>query len=167
MNAETFELLEKLHGRHGPREFGKICQKFLALSFRLAGFTHIEERGVQGVDLDAASDSEKFTTEVKTTVKDSILFQKKDAEGLLKRTADGYRPLLAVLRLGPLSDWFLVHADRLKPGLLLIDMLRPYRFRELEQRLDPLFDDAVREHGAGAMREAQVYLDDMLRKLGP
>jgi Holliday junction resolvase len=164
MTPATFELLEQLHARHGPREFGKMCQKFLALSFRQAGFTHIEERGVQGVDLDAASDTEKYTTEVKTTVKDSIQFQKKDAEGLLKRTADGYRPLLAVLRLGLFSDWFLVHADRLKPGLLLIDMLRPYRFTELEQRLDPLFDEAVRLHGAGALREAQVYLDEVLRK---
>ena len=149
MEAATFELLEKLHGQHGPREFGKMCQKFLAISYRLAGFQHIEERGVQGVDLDAASDSEKYTTEVKTTIRDSIHFQKKDAEGLLKRTADGYQPLLAVLRLGPFSEWFLVHADRLKPGLLLIDMLRPYRYKELEDRLGPLFDAAVRTHGAG------------------
>lgn len=165
MNPATFELLEQLHGRHGPREFGKICQKFLAISYRLAGFSHIVERGVQGVDVDAAIGGERYATEVKTTVKDSVHFQKKDAAGLQDRARDGYRPLLAVLRLGPLSEWFMVHAERLKTGVLLIDSLRPYRFRQLEDRLGPLFDEAVRLHGEGALREAQVYLDDILRKM--
>jgi len=125
------------------------------------------ERGVQGVDVDAANDTgERYTTEVKTIRKSWVAFQAKDARGLLARANDGYVPLLAVLRLSPLSQWYLLHARDLSPGRLQIDALRPYRCRDLERRVLPLLDEAVERHFEGTLNGSQAYLDDVLRRGG-
>jgi hypothetical protein len=166
VRTPTYRRLKMLHHRHGAREFGKICQKLLAVTYRLAGFTHVIERGVQGVDVDAGDGRERYATEVKTTQKASVPFQQKDADGLCGRAMDGYVPLLAVLRLGALSDWYLARAESLRPGILLIDVLRPYRLRELERRLQPCFDEAVENHFAGALTGSQAYLDGILQQAG-
>src|SRR5262249_22675601 len=122
---------------YGPREFGKLCQKLLAITYRHAGFVHVVERGVQGVDVDAAGRQAKFATEVKTTINGEIVFQTKDVTGLNARPADGYLPLLGALHLSPLSDWLLADAEHLAPGRLALDKLRPYRRHDLEKCLRP------------------------------
>ncbi|HYV37557.1 MAG TPA: hypothetical protein VE988_17760 [Gemmataceae bacterium] len=166
MLITTYNCLINLHHRHGPREFGKICQKMLAISYHRAGFGHVVERGVQGVDLDAANGEIKYTTEVKTTISDSISFEEKDAAGLAARHADGYHRLLAVLQLKPLSDWLIVDAEYLEPGRLHLDTLRPYRRNELETQLRTLFAAVVDEHGESSLTGAQAYLDKVLFRLG-
>jgi Holliday junction resolvase len=167
MNSHTFAKLQEIHQRYGPQEFGKICQKLLAIAFRSCGYGHVVERGVQGVDVDAAQDGgERYSLEVKTTEKDSIVFGRKDEEGLSSRAKDGYRPLLAVLQLGPLSEWYFVDSKRVRVGTLTVESLRPYRQRELEQIISPLFEDSVRGHHSGIMNTGQEYLDKVLRGSG-
>jgi len=167
MKTEVYERLKELHDKYGPQEFGKLCQKFLAIGFRLAGYSHIVERGVQGVDVDAAEEKgEKYSIEVKTTTKKSVNFEQKDVDGLQKRKKDGYQAVLAVLRLDRFSDWIFAKADRIKPGSLFIDSLRPYRLHELERCICPLIDKAISEHFEGTMGEAQKYLDKVLRQKG-
>jgi len=167
MKTEIYEQLKKLHEKYGPQEFGKLCQKFLAIGFQLAGYGHIVERGVQGVDVDAAGEKgEKYTIEVKTTVKKLVNFEQKDVDGLQKKKVDGYLGVLAVLRLDRFSNWIFAKANTIKPGSLLIDSLRPYRLRELEGRICPLIDKAINEHFEGTMREGQGYLDTVLRHKG-
>jgi hypothetical protein len=167
MKIETYERLRDLHGRYGAQEFGKLCQKLLAISFGMAGYGHVVERGVQGVDVDAGEENgQRYAVEVKTTTKESVQFEQKDAEGLENRRKDGYQPLLAVLRLFLFSEWYFVKADRLKPGGILLDSLRPYRLRILEDRIKPCFDQAVDEHFNGAFERAQAYLDGVLREKG-
>ncbi len=166
MRRATYEWLSLLYDRHGPREFGKLCQKLLAIAYRRGGFVHVVERGVQGVDVDAAEGQTKYSTEVKTTVSETIVFQAKDVVGLAGRQADGYLPLLGVLRLSPLSDWFLVDAEHLQPGRLPLEKLRPYRRHDLENHIRPLFATAVEEHAGTALAGAQAYLDRVLRQLG-
>jgi len=167
METETYERLKKLHDKYGPQEFGKICQKFLAISFQMAGYNHIVERGVQGVDVDAAGESRgKYAIEVKTTVTKSINFDQKDVDGLQKRKEDGYQSILAVLRLDRFSDWIFAKADTIKAGSLYIDSLRVYRLHELERCIRPRFYEAVKEHFDGTVREAQRYLDNVLRQKG-
>jgi len=167
VTTELYWLLTDLHARHGRYEFGKIVQKLLAIGFRFAGFPHIVERGVQGVDVDAADDSiGRYSTEVKTTQKAAISFAVKDRKGLAARQQDGYQPVLAVLRLSPLSDLLLVHAAPLRCGRLQIASLGPFRINDLELRIQPCFARAVREHFEGALRESQFYLDRVLREYG-
>ena len=167
MKSATYDLLKRLHDRYRPRRFGVLTQKLLAISYRFAGFRHVIERGVQGVDVDAANGfEERYATEVRTTVTDSVPFHQKDADGLASRGQDGYQSRLAVLQLRPLSEWYVVYAERLKVGNQLIESLRPYRDRELEQRLRPHFDQAVEDHFDDALAEGPSYLDRILRELG-
>jgi hypothetical protein len=166
MHRATYEWLRLLYGQFDAREFGKLCQKFLAITYRRAGFAHVVEPGVQGVDVDAAGGKARYATEVKTTIRAALLFQAKDALGLAARRTDGYLPLVGVLRLSPLSDWLLVDAEHLGPGWLMIDRLRPYRRRELEEQLRPVFAAAVDEHAEAALAGGQGYLDRVLYELG-
>jgi hypothetical protein len=166
MKTTTYRGLCALHDRHGPREFGKICQKLLALAFRAGGCPHVVERGVQGVDIDAVWAGTKYTVEIKTTRQSAIHLLPKDVLGLASRSRDGYRPLLGVLRLSPLADWLLADAGCLQAGELAIDALRPHRSECLERRLRPLFDDVLAAHAGNTLRESQRYLDRILRQQG-
>jgi Holliday junction resolvase len=169
MKAHVYECLSALGERHGPRERGKLCQKLLAIALQMSGCTQIIERGVQGVDVDACqANGEKYSIEVKTTVRDSVPLREKDVLGLRQRAQqDGYRPLLGVLRIGVLScEWYLAKAQSLRAGVVQIDSLRPYRVRSLEQLIQPLFEKAACDHFDGAMKGAQLYLDTVLREHG-
>ena len=167
MKTETYERLKSLYDRWDSREFGKLSQKFLAIAFRRGGYTHIEGRGVQGVDFDAANgQEERYAVEVKTTLARSVSFKKKDVEGLIRRKKDGYEPILAVLRLERFSDWILARAETIKSGSLYIDTLRAHRLSHLEQRIGPIFDGVLEDHFRGAMQEGQSYLDGVLRREG-
>lgn len=167
MRLDTYRWLCLLHERHGAREFGKIGQKLLAIAYRMAGFGRVIERGVQGVDVDAANGGpDRFSTEVKTTTGTTVLFQAKDAAGLAARRADGYQSLLGVLRLSPLSEWHLADAEHLQVGRLALESLRPYRRRDLEDRLRPCFVTALEEHFEEALVHAQSYLDRVLHDMG-
>lgn len=167
MRTTIYRLLTRLHSHHKPREFGKICQKFLALAYRTAGFMHVVERGVQGVDVDAANDCcEKYGIEVKTTCTDSVEFKRKDVDGLMSRCQDGYVPLLGVLRLGPLSDWWLAAAADLRAGRLCVERLRPYRRKDLEDVIKPVLDAVIEQHFEATLYRSQAYLDEILRGVG-
>lgn len=167
MRTTTYQLLTKLHRRFGPRRFGVICQKFLAIAYREAGFAHVVERGVQGVDVDAANGfCQRYAIELKTTRKDSIDFKRKDFNGLMSRRQDGYLPLLGVLRLGPLSDWWLAVASELCAGRLCIQRLRPYRRKDLEEFIKPFLDSVIEEHFEETLYGSQTYLDEVLRGRG-
>lgn len=164
MKTATYLRLARLHARHGPREFGKIVQKLVALAFRHGGCMHVVERGVQGVDVDVAWSDEKYSVEIKTTRTSHVVYQTKDLVGLQRRGQDGYRPLVGVLRLGALSDWYLVDANRMRPGSHDIECLRPYCRHDLGAHLRLHFELMVEQHFDGALLASQSYLDGVLRE---
>jgi hypothetical protein len=166
VNTATYLNLCRLHARHGPREFGKICQKFVALAFRQGGCNHVVERSVQGVDVDAAWGEKKYTIEIKTTTKRHVLYQRKDANALALREQDGYCPVLGVLPLRALAVWYLVDAHRIQPGAHEINSLRPFRCDKLESCLKSHFDGIVADHFEGAWAGAQAYLGQVLGRCG-
>ena len=99
------------------------------------------------MDIDSAWDPEnKFATEIKTTEKTCVAFLPKDVAGLASRQRDGYQPLLGVLRLSPLSVWFLADATGLKSRNWDLEALRPRRRLDMEARLEPLFAVVVEQH---------------------
>lgn len=171
MKTETYDKLMKLYNKYGAQEFGKLCQKFLALAFKKAGFTHIVERGVQGVDIDVAVESgekyaEKYAIEVKTTTGRSISVGPKDVDGLRKRGVDLYKPVLAVLQLKPLSHWIFAKADEIKSKSYDMTILEYYKLQHLEEQICPKFDEVVDEYFRWTMEEGQGYLNKILREQG-
>ena len=166
MKTETYRSLIKLHIKFKPQEFGKICQKILAISFQESGYNCVAEteRGVQGVDIgEVEKGDEKYSIEVKTTNKDIIYYGQKDLDGLKYQKEKGYEPIIAVLRLDMFSDWIFARADRLKIGSIYINSFRAFRLPELEKTIQPFFDIAVEEHFMSTMEGGQEYLDKVLK----
>ena len=167
MTTETYEQLKKICDKYGAQEFGKLCQQMLALTLDASNFKVMEVRLVEGVDIDAMQDGEKYAIEVKTVTRNNtIYFGHKDREGLVKRKEDSYQSVVAVLRLDRFSDWMFAKADSIKPGSVYIDKLRVYRLTGLEKRISPFFDKTVSDHYAGTMKDGQRYLNDILRQKG-
>ena len=170
MKYETIEMLKNINEQYNI-EFGKICQKLLALSFKRAGFNRIKEREVQGVDIDASNNDEiKYTIEVKTTTLDSIKIEGKDIKGLAEMQEDGYKPLLAALRIGVLEDWIFTEADYLSAVTYPIHFLDIYNLPKLQQLITPYFDEVVKEHYYSLLNDSNKkpleYLKKELEKSG-
>jgi len=174
MKVETLDLLQKLQKKFGIKgtpagPFGKIVQKLLAVSFHETGFTDIVERGVQGVDIDVTwKSNEKFAIEVKTTGKLSIDVSSDNLHALRDRTKEGYLPIIAVLRLSPLENWMFakIPLEEIPTGSVLIEKLRTYRLRDMENRVSPWFDSVVRELFNEIMRKGEQYLIEKLKHIG-
>lgn len=169
MDTETYERLKELYDKYGPQEFSKICQKFLAIAFKKAGYSGAaeSERGVQGVDIEEVEKKgKKYSIEVKTTIKDYIIYEEKDEKGLQYKKEKNNQPILAILKLDIFEEWFFIKADNLKAGRLNIDSLRPYRVHELEKEISPFFDEAVKEHHRNTFNEGQEYLNRVLKERG-
>lgn len=130
----------------------------------MQGYDHVVERGVQGVDLDVArSGGPRYAIEVKTTIEPKVTFGEKDFESLSQRGADGYLPVIAVLRLSPLGDWVVLDASKIGPGNYFIDQLVAYRVKELEAEAKSAFENAVHLHGPRLMSDGPKHLDDLIR----
>jgi Holliday junction resolvase len=169
VDTMTLSRLRELRDRYGVGVFGKIAQKLLALSFCRIGFTHVVERSVEGVDIDIARDAEdRYALEVKTTEGLSIRLDEPNVDALRDRAKDAYVPIIAALRLAVFEKWVLaqVPLDELSPGNILVDSLRTYRVKDLEDALQPAFKDVVAEHFQGTLECGLQYLSDRLAKDG-
>jgi len=174
MKIETLNLLQKLQKKFGVKgkpsgTFGKIVQKLLALSFHELDFTNIVERSVQGADIDVTDRrNRKFTFEVKTTERLSIPLSPDNVDALRDRTKDGYSPVIAVLRLSPLEDWIFakISMDEIPVGEVLIDSLKRYRMKDLENQLSPAFDKVIQFHFEGTLKRGEAYLKEQLKQVG-
>lgn len=174
MKVETLGLLQRLQKKFGVRgtpsgPFGKIVQKLLALSFYEIGGANIIERGVQGVDIDITLESnQKYALEVKTTEQLSFSLSSDNVQALLERTHDGYQPIIAVLRLAPLENWVFakMSINEIPTGEILIERLRQYRMKDLENKLCPKFDIVTQKHFKGVLAGGEQYLKEQLRKVG-
>jgi Holliday junction resolvase len=174
MRVETLELLQKLQRKYGIKgrpsgSFGKIVQKLLALAFFELGFINIVERGVQGVDIDVTSaPNQKLAFEVKTTEKLSIILTADNVQALRDRVHDGYQPVLAILRLAPLENWVFakIPDEEIPTGDILIEKLRQYRMKDLENKLLPKFDIVTKKHFKGVWDRGEQYLKEQLRIAG-
>jgi hypothetical protein len=71
-----------------------------------------------------------------------------------------------VLRLGPLSDWWLAVATDLRAGRLCVEGLRPYRRKDLEEFVKPFLDSVIEQHFEVPLYRSQAYLDEVLQGMG-
>lgn len=165
MKAGTFHCLQRLRSKYRPRVFGKIAQKLLALAFYEAGFCHVVEREVQGVDMDVADSAEKrYALEVKTTVGDSITISKENIDALEDRAKDGYVPLIAALRMQLFNDWVFANVplNQLHPGSLPLRRLRAYRVKDLEALVCPAFEAVVHQHFSDVLSGGERHLNNII-----
>ncbi len=153
--VETKTMLQDVQKRH-PKEYGKVAQKLLALTFERIGFEVNEERAIQGVDIDVISKEtgEKLSIEVKTSRDGSVTIGAKDVEGLKSRKKDHYGILYAVLSmpycLG--EGWIVVPADGIGKGSHAVLRLARRKVPELCDGINGAFPEVVREVYPDLMR---------------
>lgn len=136
-----------------PYDFGKLCQILAALAFRAAGFTHVVCRISEGVDIDLDGQLGKYAVEVKTTRGEEIDVAEKDVSGLAKRKHDGYKPLIAALRIGFLSDWVLADAGSLQPSHIRVERLKLLALDNLQSELQKNFAEVLMKLSAKIITE--------------
>lgn len=139
--------LEEIHRRHG-REFGKVVQKLLALTFMELGYRLAEERAVQGVDIDVLCEKRrrKMSFEVKTCQGERVSIAEKDVAGLRTRhEVDGYEPYFAFLfrphYIG--EGWIIIPGVRIKKGEYSCMRLASWNESELSERVNKEFSKTV------------------------
>jgi len=138
MNYEVFRQLEKIRKKHGPQEFGRICQILLELTFRQIGF-RTRGRPVERPDISAERGSEGYAIEVKAPSGTSISIDQDDLDGLKDFENKGISPVIAVLAFKSNPAWLLLNARRLKPGKHNVTALRLYSLAGMEQEIDNAF----------------------------
>ena len=166
MRVETVDRLAHLRETRG-KEYGKLVQKVLALSFLEIGASRVTERSIQGIDLEVEIDGRKIAFEAKTTETGSVRLGAKDIKGLDARRNEGYETYIAVLGTRLLDEWVFASYTPGEPaqGVAYSPLaLRPYRDRELEARVAELFEDLLAEHLTGAIDRGQEYLNEVLEK---
>jgi hypothetical protein len=132
-------------------ESGKIIQKLLALTLLRLGYDHLEERSIQGVDIDVMNmtTGEKHSFEVKTSKSTEIVIAKKDSKGLKAREEDGYQCFYAIL-CSPLcfsEGWIIVPAGHVSEGKHMAMGLLRKRNKELSEKVNHVFPEVLEEVG--------------------
>jgi len=125
MRRATYELVNLvLYGRYGPRDYWQLTQKLLATHSGGAGFVHVVERGVQGVE----HGRRRWRREIPPTDPDDHQrLESFSSEGccrLVHALPTGIFPLWPMLRLARCSDWHIAKAEYWNLGRLRFDKLR-------------------------------------------
>lgn len=165
MRVRTFQQLHNIRKKFGPGIFGKITQKLLALTFYATGYSHVVERGVQGVDIDVANtQGKRFTVEVKTTDGDTIFISKDNIDALQDSEKNGYVPVIAALRIQMFEQWIFasIPLNQLRAGSIRLSRLRAYRVGGLEASVNPAFETVVNQHISGVLGRGEQYLLEIL-----
>jgi hypothetical protein len=165
--TEAKNLLVGIQQRHFS-ESGKIIQKILALSLQRLGYDHLEERSIQGVDIDVMNQAtgEKHAFEVKTSITTEIVIGAKDTKGLRAREEDGYQTFYAVL-CQPLffsKGWIIVPAAAVKEGKHGAMRLWRKRNAELCERVNSVFPELVGDVGPSVLTCPQGKALALLRE---
>ena len=164
MKPQTQAKLTDVRQKTG-KEYGKLVQKLLAIALLETEVESLVERSIQGIDLDVKIAGRRYGFEVKTCEEDQISLGRKDLDGLERQRSEGVEAYVAVLGGGLLDDWIFVryHPGELPPGKKLSTFqLRPYRNRELENRIRNSFEEAVACHANTAVYDRQPGLDRVL-----
>lgn len=144
MRTRVYSQLEKLWEKHGPPEFGKICQILfgfclIRLNFRVQIF-QLSGRP----DIVAMRGNEKFAFEVKTQSGSEATIKPEDLQGVREYSEHA---IIAVLSYPDLDcSWVVTKADEIRPGKWPISFLKQHSILPLEKELDEIFPEMLEEY---------------------
>ena len=165
--TEAKDILSSIQKRHFS-ESGKVIQKLLALALWRLGYDHMEERSIQGVDIDVMNKAtcEKHSFEVKTSKNTEIIIAEKDSKGLRVREEDGYQTFYAILCY-PLcfsEGWIIVPSTLVVEGNHRAMGLLRRRDSELSEKVNSIFPEVVEEIGPSVLNCAPGTALGFLKK---
>jgi hypothetical protein len=158
MRVKVYSQLEKLWKKHGPLEFGKICQIFLGLCLINMNFK-IQIFQLSGrPDIVAISNKKQFAFEVKTQSDSIATIKKEDLEGVIEFPE---KAIVAVLSFPDLEcSWILSKANEIRAGKLPIAILRQHSDLILEKDVNDIFPEIVDDYFTKAELGTGVLYDE-------
>lgn len=160
-----FDLLEKLEKNFGASEFGRICQVFLAISLKKAGYK-VRSQLVARPDITARKNSEIYIIEAKAPVQEKVTIKKEDLEGIKDL---GGKPVFAILLYPEVEPkWIILDAEKLHPGRFQKRYLKEISvgIESLEQEINKIFIEIVEEYYDYAVKGGSESLVHILKSLG-
>jgi len=160
------DLLRRLAARHDGRQRGKILQRLLALAFDRAGYRLVDERLVEGTDLDFCHrlrPAEKYSFEVRTTEGFVVPVKQSDLRQMDERARDGYATGLAALRIAPGGQWIFLRREWLMPPSARLAAGSSTGWEDLAARINAAFDQIFDRHGETAVAEGLDGLSTLIR----
>lgn len=148
------QLLRRLADRYDDRQRGKILQRLLALAFDKAGYRLVEERLVEGTDLDFCHrerTDEKYSFEVRTTEGHVVPVKVEDLRLMDERVADGYATGVAALRIAPGGRWIFLQREWLTTPSVRWALGTSPGWEALEATINDAFDSVLEERGQAAL----------------
>jgi hypothetical protein len=136
MRTKLYSRLEKLWEKHGPHEFGKICQILLGFcliqqNFRIPTF-QLSGRP----DIIAMKNDDIIAFEVKTQSGPDATIKPDDLDGV----KGSKQSIIAVLSYPDLDcTWVLANANNIKAGKWPVSFLRQYSIVSLQKELNEAF----------------------------
>lgn len=143
MSFDSYSRLTKLYKKHGPHEFGRICQALLEISFREIKFK-TRGRAVERPDISAERYKEHYAVEVKVPVGNEISITKRDLDGLYEFASSNVTPVVAVLLVEPDSKWIISKARNLKPGKYNKITLSAHDISSISTEINSIFPEILK-----------------------
>lgn len=145
MSFDSYSRLLELHRKHGPQEFGRICQALLEMSLRRVGFK-TRGRPVERPDISAERNEEKYAIEAKAPVGTDVSITERDLTGLCEFATAGVVPVVAVLVVEPMPRWILANGENLKPRVYNKLVLAAFDFKSLSAEVNTVFSGVLADH---------------------
>ena len=158
MDWQAFEILDEIKSVYDKKNiYGKIAQKLLVITFERLHFT-VEPHEIEGLDIRAVKGTEKYALEVKTTekVEGSFTLGEKDIKWIPEMQKQGYKTGYAVLLHISTENWIVGSSHGMKAGTNSVPKLRSQSFAHLENEINVMFDNVVKEIGKKLLEEKSV-----------
>jgi|SRR3989344_4142175 len=134
--------LKDLYNKHGPHEFGRICQALLEISLREISFK-TRGRAVERPDISAERGTERYAIEAKVPFYSEISITNRDLDGLKEFSSLGVTPILATLLIEPTTKWVFAKANLIKQGKYSKIELINYDVNSVSLAINKIFPQIV------------------------
>jgi len=146
---EAYIRLKDLETKHGPSEFGRVCQILLGITLKKLGFETPIFQLAGRPDIRAVKKSEDYVIEVKATVDRKVTIKEEDLEGIRKQKGI---PILAILLYPePESKWIILKAQLVSCGEIYKTSLHKYSIKPLENKINKTFLSILEKYYEYAM----------------
>ena len=121
---------------------------------------------MEGTDADfesRADPSIRLAVEVRSTEGDVVPVREEDLRQLDARARDGFKGVLAALRVAPGTRWALVDRSWLKVGKLRVSVGTTTGWEQLADGVDHAFEGLLIDHRRGILDRALAAMEPQLR----
>lgn len=133
--------MEELLQKHGPSEFGRICQILLGLTLKEMGFKICLFQLAGRPDIVVLRENEGYAFEVKAQIGTEVIIKEEDLKGVVD---SGYQPILAILSYPEIeTKWLILDARSLRAGKFNKISLERHSIRTLEENINKEFLDGI------------------------